>query len=231
MAQCCYGLSFFYLGGNREREQKVAGKVTGLQLQKRNKDRVNVYIDGQFAFGLTAVDAAGLHKGQYLSDEQIASLQKEDYRQKAFDRAVRFLSYRPRSQTEVIRYLKQKLLDDDTLDYVIDRLQQYDYLNDVAFARFWVENRQRFKPRSKRALNYELREKGVEREVADAVIEDVDEEEAAWQAIATKLDSWSHLEREAFRKKLFGFLQRRGFSYDVIKHTLLKACQMTNNDD
>jgi len=208
----------------------MAGTITRLQFQKRNIERVNVYIDGEFAFGLDAVQAAGLRKGQHLSTAEIAALRQQDDRQKAFDRAVRFLGVRPRSQAEVESYLKGKMLDDGTIADVIGRLERMGYLDDQAFARFWIENRQRFRPRSKLALRFELQQKGVGRDVVAEATADVDEEEAAWQAMENKLGRWYNLQPEDFRRKVYDFLRRRGFNYDIIKKTFERACQALNID-
>ena len=215
-AACC----FFVAGG-----VGLAGTITSLQFQKRNKDRVNVYIDGEFAFGLDAVHAAGLRKGQLLSEPEIDALKQRDVKQKAFDRAVRFLGFRPRSQAEVKSYLKGKKYDDETISEVIDRLEKMGYLDDEAFALFWIENRQRFKPRSRRALRFELHQKGVERDIVAEATENVDEEEAAWRAVENKAGRWYNLQADEFRRKLYGFLQRRGFHYDIIKKTYERARQ------
>ena len=86
----------------------MAGKITTLKFQKKNKERVNVYLDGKYAFSLQAILAARLHKGQTLSDEEIEGLLQEDAFQKAYDKTLNFLTYRPRSRAEVRRYLQHK---------------------------------------------------------------------------------------------------------------------------
>jgi regulatory protein len=203
----------------------MAGIITGLQFQKRNKERVNVYIDGEFAFGLDAVQAAGLRKGQELTAAEIETLKQQDAKRKALDQAMRFLSFRPRSQAEVETYLKKKKVDDETISEIIGRLKELEYLDDEAFARFWIENRQRFKPRSKLALRYELQQKGIDRDVAAVTTADVDEEEAAWQAVENKLSRWYNYPLQDFQRKVYDFLRRRGFHYEIIKTTFARACQ------
>ena len=83
----------------------MAKKITALKLQKRNKDRVNVYLDDEFAFGLSRIVAAWLRTGQELTEEKIAELQAQDNVEVALQRALNFLSYRPRSEEEVRRNL------------------------------------------------------------------------------------------------------------------------------
>ena len=114
----------------------MAGTITELKFQQRNKERVNIYLDGEYAFGLDAVEAARLRTGQVLSDAEIVALKAQDERNRTFDRAVRFLSYRPRSRVEVERYLRGKAIDEDVIADVIACLERAKYLDDEAFARF-----------------------------------------------------------------------------------------------
>jgi len=207
----------------------MAGTITALKFQRRNKDRVSVYLDGEYAFGLTAIEAARLHKGQVLSDTEIAALKKQDEQNRAFDRAVRFLSYRPRSRMEVERYLHDKGMSDEAIAHVVARLEQMNYLDDEAFARFWVENREQFRPRSRRALRYELRQKGVDPRIITRVLSEVDEEEAAWRVIERRLPRWAGLERNELRRKITGYLSRRGFDYELIVSIFERACQTLND--
>lgn len=195
----------------------MAGKISALRFQKRNKDRVNVYIDGEFAFGLAAIEAAHLRVGQVLSDEDIARLNATDEEQKAYERALNYLSYRPRSEMEIRRNLYKKGVDGEVIDRVIERLAQAGLLDDAAFARYWVDNRVRFKPRGSRALRYELRQKGVSDAIIDQILQDFDDEENARRAAEAGARRLSHLERRDFERKLQAYLARRGFSYTVIK--------------
>ncbi len=212
-------------------EGRMTGTITALKFQKRNKERVNVYLDGEYAFGLQAVEAAQLRKGQALSDAEIAELKARDERNQAFDRSLRFLSYRPRSRVEVERYLRGKAVAEEVIADIIARLEQAKYLDDEAFARFWVDNREQFRPRSQRALRYELRQKGVSDEIISLVLSDRDDEVAAWRAIEGRLPRWANLPRDEFRQKALGYLSRRGFSYSTISLTLEKAFETLNIGD
>jgi regulatory protein len=203
----------------------MAGTVTALKFQKRNKERVSVFLDGKYAFGLTAVEAARLHRGQVLSDSEIAALKIQDEENRAFDRAFNYLSYRPRSRVEVKRYLRGKGLDEEVVADVLLRLEQAKYVDDETFARFWVENREQFRPRSRRALRYELRQKGVSNAIIDRVLSSVDDEAAAWRAVEGRLGRWADLPSDRFRKKVMGHLSRRGFDYSTVSLTVKKAFQ------
>ena len=197
------------------------GVITALEVQKRNKERVNVYLDGEYAFSLTLIEAARLHKGQTLDPAEIEALRDQDTIIKAVDQGARFLAHRPRSVTEVRRNLSRKQIPDAVVDVALSRLEAMGYLDDHAFARYWLENRTMFKPRGAMALRYELRQKGVNDAIIDSVLDDLDEHEAAIHAGRQKASRYSGLTRREFENKLGSFLQRRGFSYatsrDVIE--------------
>jgi len=197
-------------------------KITALTAQKRNKERVNVYLDGKFAFGLAVEAAVGLRVGQTLTPVEIAELQDRDQFARAKEKALRYLTYRPRSESEVRRNLQQKGYEDDLITGVIHYLKERDLLDDEAFAAYWVEQRETFKPRSRLALRQELREKGVARRVIDAAVAGVDEYASAERAAEKRARRWEHLPYDEFRKKMGGYLKRRGFRYDVTKTTIEK---------
>ena len=196
------------------------GTVTALEVQKRNKERVNIFLDGEYAFSLSLIEAAKLRKGQPLSDDEIATLKDDDSIQRAVDHAARFLSYRPRSTSEVRQNLRKQKYTDLTIDEAIDRLETMGYLDDLAFARFWIENRDTFRPRGPRALQYELQQKGVDRAIVAAVLEGYDSNDAAYRAAEDKARRLRGLTRQEFRHKLGSFLQRRGFNYETTRDVI-----------
>lgn len=195
----------------------MAEKITALRFQKRNKDRVNVYIDGQFAFGLAAIEAAHLRVGQTLSDDDVARLRVRDEVERAYERALNFLSYRPRSEAEVRRNLRKKDVEDEVVEVVIERLTRAGLVDDREFARYWVENRLQFNPRGARALRHELRGKGIPDAIIAGALVDLDEEVAARQVAEAGARRLAHLEPRDFRRKLGAYMARRGFSYAVIE--------------
>jgi len=198
----------------------MAGKITRLKIQQRNKRRVNVYLDGKYAFSLAAIEAAKLHRGQVLSDSDIERLRARDSFQKAHDRALHFLSYRPRSEAEIQRYLRDKDVPKPIEKEIVQRLKAVGLLDDLAFARCWVEDRERFKPRSARMLRYELRRKGVSDEIIAQALEDLDEEESAYRAACQRTHQSLNLDYKSFRRRLGAYLRRRGFSYGVAINAL-----------
>ncbi len=206
----------------------MAYKITALKTQKRNHQRVNVYLDGEFAFGLSRITAAWLEIGQELSDEKVQELQATDEIEVAFQKALNFLSYRSRSENEVKTNLQKHNFSDDVMKDVIKRLRQNSLVNDSDFARLWVENRSEFRPRGRRALRFELRRKGIRTEIIDQVLQDVDEDDLAYQAAARQLHKYQKVDWEEFRVKMLAFLARRGFNYSVAASIVEKVWKEVN---
>jgi len=203
----------------------MEGKITSLEVQKRNKERVNVFIDGAFAFGLNMMDAARLKKGQVLTETDITRLQYGDAVVRAVDSAAHFLQYRPRSSAEIRRNLKKKDIPPDVIEAAMERLEALGYLDDEKFARFWVENRDTFKPRGPFALRAELRRKGVPDAIIDRVVEEVDVYDAAYRAAQKKLSRYRGETEFDFKRKLGAFLQRRGFGFEVVNDVLTRVIE------
>lgn len=196
----------------------MAGQITAIQVQKKNPQRANVFIDGEFAFGLALIEAARLKQGAYLDDAEIERLLQLDERERAYEQTLHFLSYRPRSQSEVSRYLRDKGFGETAIEDAVERLNRVGLVDDEAFARYWIGNREQFKPRGERALRYELRQKGIDDRVIDDLLQDTDETESAFRAAAQRMERWKRLDPADRRQKLSGYLQRRGFGYEAIQN-------------
>lgn len=193
-------------------------KITALKVQKRNPNRVNIYLDGEFAFGLSKIVAAWLQIGQVITEAKIASLKEQDTYEVALQKALHYLSYRPRSETEVTQKLTAQGFEEAIIQKVMDRLRSVELVKDEAFASLWVENRNTFRPRGRRALALELRQKGIEEGIIQAtLLESVDDDQLAYQAACRYVNRLQGLDRMKFRERLSGFLGRRGFSYETIR--------------
>jgi regulatory protein len=207
-------------------------RITAIEPQQKNPQRVNIYLDGEFAFGLARITAGWLHVGQDLSQEKIASLQAEDASEMAFQKALHFLSYRPRSSAEVRQNLTKRGISEALVEETVTRLQGAGLLNDQEFAQAWVENRNTFQPRSKSALRMELRRKGLSDEILQPVLDEkVDEEALAFAAARKYARRLADLEWLAFRQKLSGFLARRGFSYSTLSPVVSEVWKETRTAD
>ncbi|MGQ9628431.1 MAG: regulatory protein RecX [Anaerolineae bacterium] len=200
-------------------------EITALKIQKGNKRRVNIYLDGEYAFSLSLLEAVHLKRGQRLSDEEVAALRERDAFQKAYDRALKYLSYRPRSRAEIERYLQEKHIPPPLLEEVLARLEGAGLVDDLAFTRFWVENRKDFNPRGLSFLRYELRRKGISEDVISQALEEVDEEQSAYALARKRALRMTKLDQEKFYRKLGDFLTRRGFPYETVSAVVQKVWQ------
>ena len=208
----------------------MSGCITAIEPQARHANRFNLYIDDQFALGLSASVAARLRVGQTLSEADLAALEREEAYETAHEMALRFLEPRPRSRAEVKQQLRKKQVASDVIDQVIARLTDAGLIDDEAFAKYWVENREAFRPRAGRALRFELKRKGLSDAAIKEAIGTLDESESAYRAGTARAVRWRNLERREFMEKLGAFLVRRGFSYEVAKDAAKRLWDETRQD-
>lgn len=212
----------------------MAGTITDIQAQKRHKDRVNIYLDGHYAFSVDVRAAARLRVGLALSDADIVELRQKDDVAYAYERAVRYLGTRPRSIEEIRRYLRKKETPADVIATVIERLKDMGYVDDEEFARMWVRNRAEFNPRGPAALRAELRTKGIADHIIDQALLDLDSTNLAMQAAQQKARSLRHEDQYSFRRKLGNYLVRRGFDYETaraVADTLIEQMEFDTDDN
>ena len=197
-------------------------EITAIKAQKRNRQRVNIYLDGEYAFGLSRFVSARLKTGHKLSEAKIKELQEQDTYEVAFQKALQFISHRPRSVEETRRRLSKKGFNDEVVELTLKKLLNKNYLDDLDFARQWIENRNEFRPRSDTLLVYELRRKGVaDKEIKQALEKfSGDQDELAYRAGIKKARKCCHDSKFDFQKKVGGFLSRRGFHYGIVKPTV-----------
>jgi regulatory protein len=197
-------------------------RITALKLQK-NRQRINVYLDGEFAFGVSHIVAAWLQVGQTISDEKIAQMQAQDRGEKAYQKALNLLNRRPRSEAEIAQKLKEKSVSEDESSETLARLRRSGLVDDARFAQEWVENRSDFRPRSRKALAFELRQKGVDQQIIEQSLEQLDEEQMAYDVAVKQARKLKDLDWPAFRQKMTAFLIRRGFDYEVSASTIQRV--------
>lgn len=209
----------------------MAAKVTALKLQKKNRERVNVFLDDRFAFGLPAIVAATLKLGQDLSDAEIETLKKQGAIESAYGKTLNYLSYRPRSQAEVETYLQRRGVPEHQMEEIVARLQRASLLDDIAFAQYWVENRERFRPRGLRALRHELRVKGLADDIIEQALAELDAASSAYRASTKKAQQLSQADESTFQRKVVEYLARRGFDYEVARQAAERHWQELDIDE
>lgn len=199
-------------------------KITSISPQKRNPERVNVHVDGAFRIALAAeiVYAAPLRVGDLVTDAQLAELELRDQTWKAREAALNLLSFRPRTAAELRRRLREKGFDEAIADECAAALEQRGLVDDSSFAEMFVRDRVRLRPRGRRRLVQELRSRGVDAETAGAAIAEVWANEGVSDVdlareVAAKWSPRTGEERLRARRRLFGFLARRGFSGETAR--------------
>jgi len=145
--------------------------------------------------------------------------------QGCLDAAYRYLSYRPRSEAEIRHRLHQRGFADETAEKAIAKLKEQNLSDDFAFAKFWKDNRLSFRPKSKRLIKKELRDKKVASEIIEQVTEDIDDEEIAYKLGSSRLPTLAYLDYPDFYRRLSSYLTYRGFGYQVIKRTVALVWQ------
>ena len=203
------------------------GKVTALHIGKSRRKRVNVFLDGKFAFSLEAEVAVkeGLQLGQELSASEIEALARSDHFHRCLNAAAHYLSYRPRSEFELRERLHRRGFDGDSVEAVLTKLKEQGVVDDMEFAQFWKDNRESFSPRSQWLTKLELRRKGVADDIIDQVTDAIDDDNSAYRVALSKARSLPLSDRQGFRRRLGDYLKRRGFGYGVINHTVERVWQ------
>ena len=197
-------------------------KITAIRIGKSRRKRVNVFLDGKFAFSLEAevIIKESLKVGQEISDSQIEALGRSDHFHRCLNTANHYLGYRPRSESEIRERLHQRGFNGDSVEVVIAKLKEQGLVDDMAFAQFWKDNRESFSPRSQWLTKLELRQKGVDGNIIDQVVNEVDDEDSAYRAALGKARSLPMSDYQGFRRRLGEYLKRRGFGYGVIKNVV-----------
>lgn len=188
-------------------------KITKLSIQERNSERVNVFLDGEFAFGLSKIIAVELRRDQDLTQVEIENLQRRDGQEETRRKVTRLIGRRPRSIEEIRRYLRKRNTPEETAETVIEGLVSRGMLDDLKFAEAWIENRNTFRPRSAYALRSELLKRGVKRSTITLALEGFDERSAAEKAARIAARKYQSSDR---RKRIVAYLARRGFPYSMV---------------
>ncbi|MBR3122255.1 RecX family transcriptional regulator [Candidatus Saccharibacteria bacterium] len=208
-------------------------KITDLKQGVKNPNRVNIYVNENFAFSLDVAQVVDfkLKIGKELSKEELTVLKKESEFGKLYQRTLEWVLLRPRSKREVKDYLARKyrqssvkkISDDegfsreeiaDLNERIFERLKSKGYLDDRKFAVFYVENRFVKKGISKKRLKMELMKKGVALEIIDEVLDGRDDEEEIKKIIAKKRAKYDD-------DKLMAYLMRQGFDYGLVKKLVM----------
>ncbi|MCD5390288.1 RecX family transcriptional regulator [candidate division NPL-UPA2 bacterium] len=203
-------------------------KITAIERQRRRPGRRSLFIDGSFLCGVDEeiVLKLNLEVGQEVNQAQIRRIIFKEEARKAKDYALNLLSFRPRSTREVRDRLKRKDYDEKVIEEAVENLKRIGLINDEEFARSWAQSRMQSKPMGRRLLEQELRQKGIDKEIIEVASEATygqhDEETLALTLAKKKLKSYRGLDDLTIKRRLYGYLGRRGFSPETISEVLEK---------
>jgi len=198
-------------------------KITEILPQKRN-NRVNIYIDGEFAFGLDEElrFKYDLYVGKEVSQDFIDEVIKAEEEKKVINQALNLLSYGARSRKELYKRLAKKGYEEEQIEKAIAFCEKYGYINDHEYAKSFIRDRIKLKKHGSRRIRYDLISKGIGQEVIDQVLDiDEDEEyERALELAKKRIKSYKNDNKQAIYRKLGGYLARRGYPYSVVTKVL-----------
>jgi regulatory protein len=199
-------------------------KISDIKQQVKRKDRYSIYIDGKYSFSLSENGLLRQHLkiGQDISNDEFNNLQNEAEEDKSYSRSIDLLSRRQRSEWEMRQYLLRKTYNDEVINKTIKQLYNKGYLNDLSFAKSWLESRRLLKGSSSRKIRLELMQKHIDEEIISKVLsEDETSEVELLESIILKKRRQT---RYQDNEKLVSYLSRQGFNYGDIK-TALNAMQ------
>lgn len=201
-------------------------KITKIEPQRR-VDRVNIYIDGKFAFGLDDFlrYKYNLKSGMEISQDFLDDVLEAEEKNMVINHALKLLSYRQRSELEIYNKLKKKGYDESHIDNAIQYCKDHNYINDRNFAEVFTRDKVNLNKYGPQRIKYELISKGVAKDIIEETLEDMDTDEyqMAMDLALKRLPRYNGDEKAAIYRKLGSFLQRRGYSYDIIKKVLTQV--------
>jgi len=195
-------------------------RITDIKQQVKRQDRYSIFVDNKYSFALSedGLLTQGLKIGVELSEEKLGIIKDNAVIDKGIYRVLDLISRRPRSKWEVEDYLKRKDYKPEEINKIVESIDERGYINDLDFAKRWVESRRLLKPISKRKLTMELRQKRVGEDFIKQVLEDDQTDEQ--EVIKKLIDKKRRQTRYQDNQKLIAYLARQGFSYSDIKDVL-----------
>lgn len=210
-----------------QEEQQPTSVITRLERQKKNKHRINVYVNDEYAFAIheDVLIKYRLNKGRELDEADMRDVLAAEEKNRAVQYGLRYISHRPRTAEEVRRHLLDKGFPKSVAEEAVAGFIERGYINDQEYAGQWVEERLRLKPRGRHLLRQELQAKGIDADTIEAALAGVvpeAEADACFAVAQKKYGRTSFASFQEMRNKVGPFLQRKGFPHETIAKTLEK---------
>lgn len=196
--------------------------ITKIEQQKKRENRYSIFIDNEFSFGLDEIDLLfyKLKENTEISESKYNEIIENAVFQKAKDTAFKYLGYKARSRFEVENKLKEKEFSEDIIFKVMDMLERYGYIDDKIYAKKFISEKINFNGYGKHKIKYELRLKKVDEEIIEELLQDTDEDELEKAIKLVEKKSKNKVIDYKEKQKIVAYLQRRGYSYDIIKESI-----------
>lgn len=195
-------------------------QVTDIKQQVKRQDRYSIFVDSKYAFSLSENELmnSGLRIGREYTQPELDELVQTAVLDKAYMRALDLLSRRARSEWELRDYLRRKDYDQEVINSTMSRLEKAGYVDDLAFARAWIDNRRLLKSISRRKLWQELKQKRIADDIIEEALaeDETDEAKVLQDLIAKKRQQSRYQDKE----KLLAFLMRQGYQYDDVRSAM-----------
>lgn len=201
-------------------------KITSITRQQKDRNRLNIFLDGEFCFGLyeNSVLKFGLRNGDELEQSEIDKIKEFDELEYGKKTAYTFLAYRQRSKKELSRKLQQKKISEKTIKKVLEILEKQKYIDDEKFAKNFLEDKLKSKPAGRRLLKLKLSEKGISREILQKTIDENYSDEKEFEAASLLLKKYKTGIKKAdsneMKSKCYRYLISRGFDFEIVKKLL-----------
>ena len=202
--------------------------ITQISMQKNSAKHCNVYLDGKFYCGLrleTVVERR-LKVGMEISEEKLSEIQFESEYTHALDRAMEYLSKSAKTEKQVVEYLEKKGYTPSLIEKVVDKLKEYRFINDEAFAEYYASGAKNQK--GIRLIKQELKQKGIDGETAEKVLSEFSDDEEVALTIAQKFLKGKEIDRDNL-SKCYRKLLSKGFSYDTCSAVIEKIKDLSDN--
>ncbi len=196
------------------------GKITKINQQKKKKNRVNIYIDGEFSLGLykDTVIKYHLYENKELTPTEISSIKNFEEITEAKEKARNYISYRERSRKEIKDYLLNKGIREEVAEKILADFEEANLIDDHRFANIWIKDRNKNNPKGNFALKMELKDKGIEEAEIESLLQSIDEKENALKVFEKAIKKYGRNKNS--KKKVFQYLKRRGFKTQTILEVL-----------
>ncbi|TCS83023.1 RecX family transcriptional regulator [Tepidibacillus fermentans] len=214
---------------------EIPKRITKITQQKQNPKRYNIFLNDHYAFSVheDVLVARRLIKGKEINDQEVLTILKEEEQNKIWQKAIKYLSFRPRTTKEIEEYLINNDYDQELVQNVIVKLQAEKWLDDRRYAEVYTEQRIRIKPRGKRLIAQEMKRKGIASKYIEESLSKIDNDtefQMALELTKKKVHQYGEGDWLTFQRKLGGFLQRKGFSYEVVRRILRHVKEHFSND-